>query len=176
MKRIKMLIAALTAIVMLAGCGGGQEGGDSASDGSKIRVLTHMSNQISAIKEAFEQETGITVEVDNCSFDDLNDQYEVLLSSGSSEYDVLIVDGPNTAAYVSRGYLAPLDQYFTKDEISAFSSALVDQGTVNGSFYAAPMGDSCTVMYYNKDLLKEANVSWDFDQYDGVNSRITWEE
>lgn len=176
MKGMKKLIASLLVILMLAGCGGGQGGGGGTSDGTKIRVLTHMSSQISAIKETFEQETGITVEVDNCSFDDLNDQYEVLLSSGSSEYDVLIVDGPNTAAYVSRGYLAPLDQYFTKDEINAFSGALVDQGTVNDSFYAAPMGDSCTVMYYNKDLLKEAGVSWDFDQYDGVNSRITWEE
>ena len=176
MKRFKQFVAASLAILMLAGCGGGSGSGGGSSDSKKIRVLTHMSDQITAIKETFEQETGITVEVDNCSYDDLNDQYEVLLSSGSSEYDVLIVDGPNTAAYVSRGYLAPLDPYFTKDEINAFSGALVDQGTVNGSFYAAPLGDSCTVMYYNKDLLKEANISWDFDQYDGVNSRITWEE
>lgn len=65
MKGMKKLIASLLVILMLAGCGGGQGGGGGTSDGTKIRVLTHMSNQISAIKETFEQETGITVEVDN---------------------------------------------------------------------------------------------------------------
>ena len=31
-------------------------------------------------------------------------------------------------------------------------------------------------MYYNKDLLKEAGIEWDFEQYNGTESRITWEE
>lgn len=135
-----------------------------------------MDGSFNAVKDAFEQATGIKLEIDVCSYEELNDQYEVLLSSKSSEYDVICPDGPNVAAYVSRGYIAPLNEYFTNDEINAFSEALVAQGTVDGTFYAAPLGDSCTVMYFNKDLLKEAGVEWDFDQYDGVNSRITWEK
>ena len=138
--------------------------------------MTHMDGSFNAVKDAFEQATGIKLEIDVCSYEELNDQYEVLLSSKSSEYDVICPDGPNVAAYVSRGYIAPLNEYFTNDEINAFSQALVAQGTVDGTFYAAPLGDSCTVMYFNKDLLKEAGVEWDFDQYDGVNSRITWEK
>lgn len=175
MRKLKKLAFASVMVVAFAGVQVTSVFADEAE--TTIRVLTHMSDQMNAIIEEFEAENeGITVEVDNCSYDDLNDQYEVLLSSGSKEYDVLIVDGPNTAAYVSRGYLAPLNDYFTEDEINAFSEALVNQGTVDGSFYSAPLGDSCTVLYYNKDLLKEAGVEWDFEQYDGVNSRITWEE
>lgn len=177
-KCISMLLALVLAVSMLAGCGSKDNASksDTGSDGKTIRVLTHMDGSFNAVKDAFEQATGIKLEIDVCSYEELNDQYEVLLSSKSSEYDVICPDGPNVAAYVSRGYIAPLNEYFTNDEINAFSQALVAQGTVDGTFYAAPLGDSCTVMYFNKDLLKEAGVEWDFDQYDGVNSRITWEK
>lgn len=177
-KCISMLLALVLAVSMLAGCGSKDNASksDTGSDGKTIRVLTHMGGSFNAVKDAFEQATGIKLEIDVCSYEELNDQYEVLLSSKSSEYDVICPDGPNVAAYVSRGYIAPLNEYFTNDEINAFSQALVAQGTVDGTFYAAPLGDSCTVMYFNKDLLKEAGVEWDFDQYDGVNSRITWEK
>ncbi len=174
-KKLVALLALSLTVGLLSGCGGSDKGEEESSD-TTIRVLTHMANRIDEIKSAFEEETGLTVEVDNCSYEELNDQYEVLLSSGSSEYDVLIIDGPNAAAYVSRGYIAPLTDYFTQEEINAFNSNLVEQGTIDGTFYAAPVGDSCTIMYYNKALLEEAGIEWDFEQYDGVNSRITWEE
>lgn len=176
-KFIAMMLALVLALSMLAGCGN-KDNADTPTDGEgkTIRVLTHMESSFNAVKDAFEQKTGIKLEVDVCSFEELNDQYEVLLGGQSSEYDVIVPDGPNVAAYVSRGYIEPLNDYFTNDEINAFSEALVAQGTVDGTFYAAPLGDSCTVMYFNKDLLKEAGIEWDFDQYDGVNSRITWEK
>lgn len=149
----------------------------AAAEETTIRVLTHMANQINAIKDSFEAANpGVTVIVDQCNYEALNDQYEVLLSAKSSEYDVLVVDGPNAAAYVQRGYLAPMDDYFTAEEVAAFSAALVNQGTVNGSFYAAPLGDSCTILYYNKDLIAESGIEFNVDQYDGVNTRITWNE
>ena len=188
-KLIALLLALMLMATMFAGCS--KSNGDVAdnipsntsatestetTDGTTIRVLTHMDASFNGVKEAFKEATGINLEVDVCSFDELNDQYEVLLSSKSSEYDVICPAGPNVAAYVSRGYIEPLSDYFTADEISTFSDALIAQGTVDGTFYAAPLGDSCTILYYNKDLFKEADVEWDFDQYDGVNSRITWEK
>ncbi len=169
MKKVLALLAALTLVMTMTSFAVAEE--------ETIRVLTHMGPQITAIKEAYEAANpGVTVIVDNCPYESLNDQYEVLLSSKSDEYDIIIVDGPNTAAYVSRGYLAPLTDYFTADEISAFSAALVKQGTVNGTFYSAPLGDSCTILYYNKALLAESGIEHDFSKYDGVNSRITWNE
>ena len=172
MKKVALLL--LTASVIAGSFPAAAE--DVDYSGKTIHVLTHMADQMNSIKDVFEQNTGAVVEIDNCSYEELNDQYEVLLSSGSSEYDVVIVDGPNVAAYVSRGYLESLDPYFTEEEIDAFSEDLVIQGTVGGEFYGAPLGDSCTVMYYNKDLLAESGVEWDFEQYDGVSNRITWEE
>lgn len=148
---------------------------EATTEGATIRILTHYKDAIDAIKAPFEEAAGIKVEIDNCNWEDLTDTYEVILSSGSGEYDAILADGPNVAAYVNRGYLAPLTDYFTADEIAAFSPALAAQGTVDGTFYAAPLGDSSTLLYYNKNLLSQAGITWDWDQYDG-KSRITWEE
>ena len=52
---------------------------------------------------------------------------------------------------------------------------MIEQGTVDGEFYAAPLGDSSIVLFYNKNLLAEAGIDWDWDQYTG-ETRITWEE
>ena len=163
MKKIfVMLLSLVLTSTMLSACGTAQAEerptGDSATQGTTIRVLTHMDASFNGIKDAFTEATGIQVEVDVCSFDELNDQYEVLLSSKSSEYDVICPDGPNVAAYVSRGYIAPLGDYFTAEEIGQFSEDLVNQGTVDGTFYAAPLGDSCTILYYNKDLFEKAGL------------------
>ncbi len=170
MKRLR----ALTALGM-AGCvllGGTTV---ASAEGETIRILTHYSDDVAAIADQFTAETGIHVEVENVPFEQVNDTYEVILSSQSNEYDVYFVDGPNTAAYVNRGYLEPLGAYFTEDEINAFSPALIEQGTVDGEFYAAPLGDSSIVLFYNKNLLAEAGIDWDWDQYTG-ETRITWEE
>ena len=135
-KLIALLLALMLMATMFAGCS--KSNGDVAdnipsntsatestetTDGTTIRVLTHMDASFNGVKEAFKEATGINLEVDVCSFDELNDQYEVLLSSKSSEYDVICPDGPNVAAYVSRGYIEPLSDYFTADEISTFSDA-----------------------------------------------------
>jgi len=184
-----LVMSILLMVTLMSGCnsssetsdnttaGEGSAGGSqiAATEGTTIKLLTHYNEEIDAIKSVFEEETGITVEVDYCSFDELTDTYEVILSSGSSEYDVLVVDGPNTAAYAFRGYLEPLNSCFTDEEINAFSPSLIEQGTVDESFYTAPLGDSSTILYYNNNLLEEAGVEWDWDQYDG-EKRITWEE
>ena len=71
----------------------------ATAEDETIRVYTHMGPQIEAIKDAYEAANpGVKVIVDNCPYESLNDQYEVFLSSKSDEYDVIIVDGPNTAA------------------------------------------------------------------------------
>ena len=146
-----------------------------AQEDVTLRVLTHYDAAFEAVAEKFEEETGIKVEVEQTNYEAVNDTLEVVLGSGSSEYDIIMADGPNVAAYVNRGYLAPLSDYFTEDEINTFSPALVQQGTYKEDFYAAPLGDSSIALYYNKNLLAEAGVDVDWAKYDGT-TRITWEE
>ena len=147
----------------------------SASASTTLRILTHYDAAFKAAADEYEKETGVKVEIDQASWDTINDTLEVVLSSGSSEYDIIMVDGPNTAAYAERGYLIPLTDYLTDAEVATFSPALVDQGTYKGTLYSAPLGDSSTCLFYNVDLLKEAGIDIDWSKYDG-DTRITYEE
>lgn len=177
----KQVVGALTGLgllsAVLSGCGG--QGGSaeekSAEGGKTLKILTHYDAAFAEAAKKYEEETGVHVEIEQTAYENIGDTLEVVLSSGSDEYDLIMADGPNTSAYVSRGYLEPLTDYFTEEEKSRFSPELLKQGTVNGEFYAAPLGDSSTVLYYNKNLLKEAGIDVDFSQYTGEN-RITWEE
>lgn len=148
---------------------------ESTSDGVTLRILTHYDAAFQAAADKYAEETGVTLEIEQASWDTITDTLEVVLSSGSSEYDVIMVDGPNTAAYVDRGYLAPLTDYFTDEEVAKFSPALTEQGTYQGVLYAAPLGDSSTCLFYNVNLLEEAGIDVDWSQYTGDN-RITYEE
>ncbi len=179
MKRrmIAMLVGMSLASAVLTGCGGKEESqeGQSVEGGKTLKILTHYDAAFAEAAKKYEEETGVHVEIEQTAYENIGDTLEVVLSSGSDEYDLIMADGPNTSAYVSRGYLEPLTTYFTEEEKKCFSPELLKQGTVNGEFYAAPLGDSSTVLYYNKNLLKEAGVEVDFSQYTGEN-RITWEE
>lgn len=87
--------------------------------------------------------------------------------------DVFTLDGPNTAAYAASGMLQSLD-----GKISNFDDVLpsiVEQGTVDGKFYAMGYSESGVGIYYNKKMLEEAGVDlstlptvdnpWDWNQF-----------
>lgn len=112
---------------------------------------------------------------DYVAFNDVFETLEVLMSNKSTEYDIFAADGPNVAAYVSRGYLQPLNKWISDDEIKMFTDAMITEGTYKDQFYGAPMGNSSTVLYYNKALLEESGIDIDFDSVTPDN-RLTWEQ
>jgi hypothetical protein len=66
------------------------------------------------------------------------------------------LDLPLVASYSLRGYLAPLDEYFTADDIKkTWLEASGKAGTYNGHFMAAPQNTSSQFMYFH--ILPTAN-------------------
>lgn len=143
----------------------------------KLMMSQTQEPGVSAAVAAFNEKYAgqYVCEADYLSFDNVFETLEILMSSKSDEYDVFAADGPNVAAYATRGYLAPLTPYFTKEEIAMFTPAMQVESTYQGEFYGAPMGDSSLVMYYNTQLLEQAGIDYDFSRLSG-ESRVTWEE
>lgn len=192
--KLKKLLSGLlmaTMVMSLTACGskGGETADDvsasetskEASDGEEVVIHLMMSNSqelgVSAAVEAFNEAYAgkIRCEADYVAFDDVFETLEVLMSNQSTEYDIFAADGPNVSAYVHRGYLQPLNQWISDDEISMFTDAMITEGTVDGQFYGAPMGNSSLVMYYNTALVEEAGLDIDFDAVTPDN-RLTWEQ
>jgi ABC-type glycerol-3-phosphate transport system substrate-binding protein len=77
------------------------------------------------------------------------------------------------AGYVNRGYLAPVDSYYTAEEKAQYIPSAVTAGSWNGVFYCPPMNTSTQVLYYNKGLLDQAGIKV---RPSDVNNRLTYEE
>jgi fructooligosaccharide transport system substrate-binding protein len=125
------------------------------------------------ILERYEELTGVKVVGEFYSFNDLFDVIEVKIASGSTDYDVISVDVPMVAAYATRGYIAPMDSYFTDEEKSQFIDSAVAAGSWQGTFYAPPMNTSTQCLWYNKDLLEQAGVEIPDSS---TTDRLAWEE
>lgn len=135
--------------------------------------LPMWATALETVADEFRKETGIKVNFESYPFGDLMDTIEIKVGSGSTDYDVFLVDGPNVAAYVNRGYIIPLEDVITPDERLQFNPSLIDQGTWDNTFYAAPVFDSSQMLYYNTALLKEAGIT--LPENDAEN-RLTYEE
>ncbi|ACB77422.1 ABC transporter substrate-binding protein [Opitutus terrae] len=72
--------------------------------------------------------------------------------------DVLDLDGPLVARYVDAGLLAPIDHWFSVDELADFLPTLVAQGTIEGRLYALGAFESAVVLYYDRDTFARAGV------------------
>lgn len=192
--KLKKLLSGLLIAAMcmsLTACGSASEAteepdsevSEESTEGEGEETVIHlmMSNSqeigVSAAVEAFNEAYAgkIRCEADYISFNDVFETLEVLMSNQSTEYDIFAADGPNVSAYVNRGYLQPLNEWISDEEIAMFTDSMITEGTVNGQFYGAPMGDSSLVMYYNTKLLEEAGIEIDFDAVTPEN-RLTWEE
>lgn len=151
----------------------------SADEPVTIKLMMSQTQQpgVSVAVEAFNKayEGKIVCEADYLAFDNVFETLEILMSSQSSEYDLFAADGPNIAAYATRGYLTPLTDYITDEEFAMFTAPMQAEVTFNGEIYGAAMGDSSLVMYYNTALLEEAGIDYDFAGITPDN-RITWEE
>lgn len=141
-----------------------------------IRFLTmaEYHNALQGVIQAFENShPGVKVETEEFPFAQLFDAIEIKLGSRNSNFDVVLTDATMVSGYAYRGFISPLDEYFTSAEKEKFTSALVNSGTYNGKFYSPPLKNSCHVLWYNKKLLDKAKIPYPSSD---PKNRMTWEQ
>ena len=92
--------------------------------------------------------------------------YVTSLTAKSPTPDVFAVDVIWAGEFAQRGWLEPLNGYFSDDELSNFNQSFLSAATVDKKVYAAPLYVDGTHLFYRKDLL---------DKY-GLQPPQTWEE
>jgi multiple sugar transport system substrate-binding protein len=139
---------------------------------------------------AFETENpGIKVQLDVYPFRQLFETIEVRMKAQDKDVDLVSVDVPLVASYSVRGFLAPLDEYFSKSEIEkTWIKASWQAGMYNNHFMAAPQNSSTQFMFVNRKLFREAGIeppkgfapgeTVTYDQVSQIaaNDRWTWEQ
>ncbi len=113
----------------------------------------------------------IEVKIERVTFREVFQQNQTRLGSGSDTPDIVGVDAPLVASYGSRGWLSPLDEAFTADQLADLVPALVDSGKSQGTLLAPPIWNSTQLLFYNLDLFQQAGVT-----PPGEDERWTWDQ
>lgn len=185
------LVTAMTAGMALTGCGSsgndsGNDSGSSSSDGGEssgdsvtIKWISQGTGEdgwegiTKPILEAYEEETGVHINAEFYTFNDLFEVIETKSAAGNADFDVMSVDVTYVSKYGSSGYLEPLDQYFSDEEKAKWDDASYQAGVWEDNMYAAPENTSCQELWYNKKLLDEAKITLPENDAD---NRLTYEQ
>lgn len=173
--RSGLVLATAGALALgVAGCSGGG-GASSGLSGSTLKMYTWIGGKpdrqqwtdyISGGKQA---DPKLAVSFSGPPINDYYTKLPTVMRSSSSPCLVTFQNG-RVGAYVQG--LEPLDEYAKKNKVDlkAYSSAMLEQLSVDGKLYAIPFNAGPNVIFYNKKLFKDAGVAdpgldWTVDDF-----------
>jgi ABC-type glycerol-3-phosphate transport system substrate-binding protein len=183
--RRRAAVAAALALATGAGVGAvtAEASAPACDNITAIKWVTLIFFNTDPIEAAFEADNPcIDLEVELQPFPDLFEQIQIRLQSGS-DMDVVSVDVPLTTSYAVRGWLAPLGDLYTDEELADFLPAALEAGTVDGELVAAPSSNSTQLLFVNRDALSAAGVEppapddrWTYEQLLEAATAVTTDE
>ena len=142
--------------------GPGGSPGDTGAQSLTIALTSSPSaDALESIAKDFQQETGITVNIVQLTYDQISTK--VLLAAGQTKaaYDIVQFDSPMYPALVSGGALADLSSYVknsTKYDYSDFSAQVQDYAMYGDKIMSIPLSTEPYVLWSNTDLMTKAGV------------------
>lgn len=147
------------------GGGGTTTGGSTSSSGMADKIVFYNAGSLQydpgteANIERFEEETGITVEVNEVPWNNLKTSLTTIWRNQSSKVDAF--NGPTwwLADFVSSGWIDPLG--LSDSHMSKFPDNLVDLVTFDGQAYMAPEFGKWGTFLYDTEMVESPPDTWD---------------
>jgi multiple sugar transport system substrate-binding protein len=167
---------ALCGAVLIAGCGGDDDGGGPAT--LNWFVAIQPGGSIEEIAARCTEQAGgryeIKLELLPTDADPQREQLVRRLGAEDSSVDLIGMDIPWTAEFANAGWLRPytgaLAQQVSRD---AFDSA-VEAASFEGKLYGAPFNSNTQLLFYRKDVAPQPPTTWDqmIDQAEQLGTTI----
>ncbi len=159
----------------LSGCGAGSKVAgattacdvDAPADATTVQVLAYSAPALDPFSQAMSDGCStvqnLRVEHGQIDFAAQLEKARLSLSQqGSGSYDIIEVYGGTLAQYAESGWLAPLDDFVSKEgsryQIGGIGQTFLDAFTVRGKLYALPMVANVHLMVYRKDILDSLSL------------------
>ncbi len=174
---MKKILCIMLALLLLSGCSGsGEKKNDSAEpenerkayEGTTLNILLKTGYETEAITEfkgEFEDETGITLNVEIYDEPTLRNKFILDCNSKQGNYDVIATQFWYMPEYIKTGWLEPLDDYNTEkadEEWNSLSnvpeSALAMFRDTDGKLYSECISCTGGVLIYRKDLFEKHGI------------------
>lgn len=185
MKKLLAMLLTLVMIFSLVACGSkpqeqaaekpAEEKAEAAEPAAKeesaqkeISYVTLGDTGMDLLKEAaaaFEAETGVKVNLESWAYSDAYSKI-LTLAEGDDMPDAMYGFSSWTVEFKEAGYIAPVEDYISKDLYNDFSEAARQVCTVDGKMWTLPSYMSVRSLVINENAFKEA----------GVAEPTTWEE
>lgn len=172
-KVVSALLCAALVASLLAGCGSSETtqetdqetAGEAQAEKVEIWYYWETEGHQIALNKIIEDynasQDQYEVEAEYVPFADFKKQLSIGASADELP-DMVIIDSPDHASYATMGIFADLTDKF---DVSGYYEAPVSSCTLDGTLYGVPFGCNCLGLYYNEDMLNEANVevpeTWD---------------
>jgi multiple sugar transport system substrate-binding protein len=165
-------VTAALATLSLASCGfgGGDASGGSDGSGTTLNFLVPSYSDNTqglwedVIKDFEAANDGITVKLEVQSWDNLNDVITTKVQ-GNKAPDIM--NGGPFAGFAADDLLYPIKDVVSAGTLADFQDSFVDNASVNGVQYGAPLIASARALFTNDDLLAQAGVA---------KAPTTWDE
>lgn len=165
-RRAGLIALTFVAAAALAGCAPSTS--DNADEITVFLIPSPTADAISARIPAFEEETGISVNVVDSPYDDAHQKMLLSFQSGNGAYDVVQFDNPYLAPFASQGALEAMDDLIDGSEaydIADFVEPLQEYGTYEGETYGLNLSTEPFLLWYRTDIYDELGLSvpttWD---------------
>ena len=141
-----------------------QELGDHA--GKTLRIIMIQDpwvDQFATINPEFEELTGAKVEIESFGYDQTHEKEVLEGASGSSQYDIIVLDSPWVGEFAEAGFVEDLQPYIddTDPEVIAwddFMPAFQEVADWNGTIVGVPFGAYVQMLHYRTDLFEQAGL------------------
>jgi fructooligosaccharide transport system substrate-binding protein len=124
------------------------------NDADQLIALQQMTD---AFKASDPKYANVDIQFQAVPFEQLFPTIETAVASGA-EMDLFLADGPDIKHYAYNGAIVPLQNYYTQDELAQFVPQSIEEGSFNGTFIAPAIMQSCSLMFYNKDMTDAAGL------------------
>ncbi len=171
--RFTALGIAVMSAIALSGCSTGSDQGGDGGYATITMIGADPASAFAPLISAFEKKNpGITVEYQNVPFDQYNNIIQQRVGGKDASVDIYLADSGAVGSLAEKGFLTDLSEYMPDVEEVSLPTA-IEGNLYRDKLWALPMWTSLQYLYYNKDLLNAAGVS--YPSIDSAN-RMTWEQ
>lgn len=177
-KKLLLTLFAVMMTLVITACGKSEDGSEDAAkvtEGNTVNVYTS-SDLEASLDQEIEAYKAVNPDADIVKHIIANDDYDtkikVLLSGGAEDVDVFWGRTPAFVnQYQAAGALENLTSYAEASgvDLSTIKETALAAISDEEGFYGLPIYSSCWMLFYNKELFDEANISYPTEQ-------MTWEE
>jgi maltose-binding protein MalE len=151
-KRLTLLLVAILVMVPFA---------STIQAQTEAPTLTIWADQTRAVVveelgAAFEEEYGVTLNIQQLAFGDIRDQLRIAGPAGEGP-DVIVGAHDWLGELVLNGLLSPID---LGDAAADFSEVAINAFTYDGALYGVPYATENIAFFYNTDLVETPPATW----------------